>query len=287
MSHRTTAAATLILSTLAGAVHADGALDDVLAADRAFAARSAEAGAQAAFLEVLAPDAVLFRPTAVTAVEWLRTHEEATGQLDWSPALGRVSCDGQVAVTLGSWSYRQDTEVDTGYYLTVWHRTPEGSWQVVLDHGIDAPAGAINGSTAAFAADPRECAPGGDARDLPTADDRLNEQLGEKGMDASLRAALSSGGIVLRDGHLPSPPTTDWPRDDATWPVPISARTRGVVASAGSDLGYTYGELAMHSTRKGAGEACAVFVRVWWRDGHGWQLLADMTTSVPVSGTKQ
>lgn len=287
MVHRTAAAATLALSILAAAVHAEGAVDDVLSADRLFAARSAEAGAQAAFLEVLAPDAVLFRPTAVEAIDWLRTHEEATGQLDWSPAVGRVSCDGQVAVTLGSWSYRQDTLVDTGYYLTVWRRAPEGGWQVVLDHGIDAPVGAMDGSSAAFAAGARECAPGGDARDLATADDRLNGQLREKGMDASVRIALSPGGIVLRDGHLPAPPTAGWPRDDATWPMPIGARTRGVVAPAGSDLGYTYGELTARPKRKGPGEVRAVFVRVWSRDGRGWQLLADMTTSVPASGAAQ
>ncbi len=130
----------LLAATVA---RAQGPLDDALATDRAFAARAGEVGTQGAFQEYLAPDGVLFRPTAVLGLDWLSSHDEATGRLEWSPGTGRASCDGQLAVTLGPWTYRQDTLVATGIYLTVWRRGPEGRWTVVLDHGIDVPAAAL------------------------------------------------------------------------------------------------------------------------------------------------
>jgi hypothetical protein len=85
----------------------------------------------------------------------------------------------------------------------------------------------------------------------------------------------------MRDGHLPAPPTAEWPPDDAAWSAPIEALTRGAYATPGSDLGYTYGELASRGGRKSPGAARAVFLRVWVRDGRQWQVLADMTTPLP------
>jgi len=281
----TTVVALLALSGLAAVARADALLDEVLGADRAFASRSAEAGAQAAFLEFLAPDAVLFRPTAVAGAEWLRTHEEATGRLEWSPSGGRAACDGQLAVTIGSWTYRQETLVDHGYYLTVWRRNVDGGWAVAIDHGIDGPAGAVAADQGALplgAATPdagsRSCPSGGDVRGLANADAEFNDVIRRKGFEASLRRVVAPGGFLMRDGHLPAPPTADWPLDDAAWRAPIEALTRGSYAAPGSDLGYTYGELTSRGGRKSPGAARAVFLRVWVRDGRQWQVLADMTT---------
>jgi hypothetical protein len=273
---------------LAAATHAQALLDEVLAADRAFASRSAEAGAQAAFLEFLAPDAVLFRPLAVIGPEWLRTHEEATGRLDWSPGGGRAACDGGTAVTLGSWTYRQDALVDTGYYLTVWRRDGGGGWTVAIDHGIDGPVGADAAGAGALPLGPatsdarsRSCPSGDDAKGLANADGKFNDAIRREGFDASLRKVIAPGGFVMRDGHLPARPTADWPLDDAAWRAPIEAVTRGTYAASGSDLGYTYGELTRRTERRGPVEPLAVFLRVWARDGRDWRVLADMTTPLP------
>lgn len=70
------------------------AREAVLAADTAFAALSAERGAQQAFQAYLAGDGVVFRPTAVAGGEWLETHKQASGRLEWSPAAVAVDCVG-------------------------------------------------------------------------------------------------------------------------------------------------------------------------------------------------
>lgn len=270
--------------------HGDAVLEEVLAADRAFAARSAEAGAQSAFLEYLAPDAVLFRPTAVNGADWLRTHEEASGRLDWSPATGRASCDGELAVTVGPWTYRQDTATDAGYYLTLWRRRADG-WQVVLDHGVDAPAPVASRETVPelvqeSLAGAGECGAGA-VRDLLEADAKLNHLVRDKGLDASLRLVLAPQGIALRDAHAPAPPDAQWPADGRQWRGGLVATTRGTYAAPGSDLGYSYGDLYAQGKRGKSTDLQAVFIRVWLRIGHEWRVLADMTTAVPGAGTAQ
>lgn len=260
---------------------ADGRLDEVLATDRAFAARASEVGAQAAFQEFLAPDGVLFRPTAVAGLEWLRSHDEATGQLAWSPVAGRVSCDGGLAVTLGPWTYRQDTVTATGYYLTVWRRDDEGRWVVALDHGIDVPAAGM-ADPVPFADGPLPCAPPDpDARGLGRANQRYDSLLASQGPDAALRQRVSASALVMRDGHAPAPAGTGWPLDTRAFGERLVPVTRGVGGAAGSDLGYAWGEFATAGPR-GAdrGPVRAVFARVWVREGREWRLLADLVTGV-------
>jgi ketosteroid isomerase-like protein len=282
------AVATIAVLACPGRVRAEGALDAVLAADRAFAAQAAESGAQAAFLDHLAPDGVLFRPTAVNGREWLRTHEEASGRLEWSPAAGAISCDGSLAVTLGPWSYRQETAAANGHYLTVWRREATGVWDVVLDHGIEDAPGATTASQAPaqFAVNwadtaGRPCDSGGEASDLADADDKLNEAIRTKGLDAALRRFAESTGLMLRDGHAPAAPTADWPRDESDIGSKLDAITRGTHAAPGSDMGYTYGELSTRGKRKGPGDVRAVFIRVWARDGRAWRLAVDVLTPLP------
>ena len=280
MRRRLFAALVPSLLCAAALARADGLLDEVLAADRAFASRSAEIGAQAAFLEYLAPDGVLFRPTAVSGPEWLRSHDEATGQLEWSPVAGRVSCDGQLAVTLGPWTYRQDTVTATGYYLTVWRRGAEGRWVVALDHGVDVPATGM-ADPSPLAAGSQPCPPGEDAKALVRANGQYDTLLADKGLDAALRQRASASMLVMRDGHPPAPAGAGWPLDGRDFGERIVAITRGVSGGAGSDLGYAWGELVTAGKRgAGGGPTRAVFARVWVREGREWRLLADMVTGV-------
>lgn len=277
-------AAIAILTTCGVAARA-GDLDDVLAADRAFAARAAESGTQSAFQEYLAPDAVLFRPSVVNGQDWLRTHEEATGSLEWSPATGAVACDGSLAVTIGPWTYRQDAAVSSGYYLTLWRHRQDGEWEVVLDHGIDGPVGVAGtglGTTSIATPWPatgeQPCTATAQGPDLASVDADLNEVLRNKGVDLPLQLLRRAGAIALRDDRVPAAATDDWPRDAADFGAQLGARTLGVVV--GSDLGYSYGEYFLRGKGKPGGATRAVFVRIWLRDGDHWQLLADLLTGV-------
>jgi ketosteroid isomerase-like protein len=227
--------------------------DDVIATDREFAALASETGLRNAFDRYLADDAVLFRPLPVPGREWLLSHEPASGRLEWAPAAARVSCDGSLAITTGSWAYTPpDSKLaETGQYLTAWRRSGEGDWRIVLDQAVALdPATVAAGSPAVPAAcDGRAVK----SRQLESAEKKVN-------------AALRSLGVVALNAA----------------PGSIQGVTTGTITgSAGGDLALTHGEIVDRKARDdGTGEPVvrAVYVRVWQRTGSRWGLLLDVVT---------
>lgn len=119
-------------------------LDAVLEADRAFARHAAAHGAQAAFMEYAAENALMF----VAGVGPVRGRA-AIGQVfagdaaqpAWTPEGGDIAASGDLAWTWGAftWTPRSgDAKPATGYYVTVWKRI-DGRWRWVGDLGVPAP----------------------------------------------------------------------------------------------------------------------------------------------------
>lgn len=269
----------------------DASADSVLAADRAFATRSAESGSQSAFLEYLADDGVLLRPTAVRGRDWLEAHEAASGRLDWQPEGAAVSCDGSLAVSIGPWTYSQLGSVTHGHYLTVWRRQPSGQWRVLIDHGVDTVAvmpGSRSAVTAALTrAWPvnRRCKGRDGAAALARAESEANSTVAAKGWDAGVRALIGTDALVLRDGREPDMAGPTWPHDEQLLGAKVGVMTRAVVTEATADLGLSYGEVVDAAAVSTAGAALAtpraVYLRIWTRRDAKWLLAVDMMTPIP------
>jgi ketosteroid isomerase-like protein len=279
----------LLATALPGLVRASTALESVLAADAAFAADSLERGQQAAFLAWLAVDGVVFRPRAVVARDWLATHEQASGQLQWSPAAGAVGCSGRLAVTTGPWSYRNSASDDAaaGHYLSVWRLDADGEWRVLLDHGIgyepDArpPVSLRSAFTALWPGQSgKRCSRGGRAKGLADADADLNVAIRSVGLAPALRQSASSNALAYRDDFPPDALVeTDWPTDRA-FAAGSEVRTLFVGVEEQSDLGYSYGDIAAPAAASVVPVARAVFVRIWQREGRRWRVALDMLTAL-------
>ncbi len=63
------------------------------------------------------PDAVIFKPRAVWARDFLEGRKEPLASIRWSPNASYVSCDGRVAVNTGPW--RNATALQNGFLTTV------------------------------------------------------------------------------------------------------------------------------------------------------------------------
>jgi ketosteroid isomerase-like protein len=269
-----------LLPTLSGSA----AVEEVRAADAAFAARAIEVGHHAAFIEYLAEDAVLFRPDAVPGQEWLATHEPAGGRLEWSPAAAAMGCAALLALTTGPWRYSnaEGGEPVAGHYLSVWRRDAQSRWRVVLDHGIDhAVAVPAESLQVAFARlwqddDSRNCAGQDDSRGLAAAEERFNEQLARRGLLPALQRTAAEGALVYRDDMPPTPLAGLPPDVDAALGPGTLARTVGTVFEPGTDLAVTHGTL---QSPDGSGRA--LFVRVWSREGRRWKVAIDLRTPLP------
>lgn len=266
------------------------ALEDVLAADAAFAARSVEVGQQAAFLEVLADESVLFRPEAVAGRAWLATHESATGRLEWTPTAAAVNCSGQLAVTTGRWRYVNAAggEPVSGHYLSLWRRDAEGRWRVLLDHGIDhaaeaEPPEALAGLLATLWAGEASgtCGERLGRSSLEHAEAAFNGSIRRRGLPAALSRAAATGALVYRDDSPPARRAGDGPALDARFGKGSVARHVGVIVQPGSDLAVSHGVLSTGGTEGAMPVHEAVYVRVWTLQGKRWRVAIDLQTPLP------
>ena len=141
-----------VAGTLIGgmaAIHA-APVDDVLAADRAFAALAKEKGARAAFVEFADPQAIMFR-SGVGPVKG----REAIGNVfpdpapttpAWDPEGAEVAASADLAYTWGWFAWTpvpggpmEGKPPATGYYVSIWKKQPDGRWKWVVDLGVPAP----------------------------------------------------------------------------------------------------------------------------------------------------
>ena len=116
-----------------------GDFEDLVAAERAFAADSLARGTRDAFLAVLAPEGVVFAPGPASGKAVWEARTATTAKLEWAPEWAEVSAGGDFGYTSGPWRYTpegSDKPTVFGHYLSVWQKQPEGGWKLLVDHGV-------------------------------------------------------------------------------------------------------------------------------------------------------
>jgi ketosteroid isomerase-like protein len=138
---RTCAAFLIVCSSGARAFQASGspqaAVDEVLAADRAFSAASAKTDLLAGLSAMFADDVVIPMPPGqfvngkAAVVAALKTNaDNLTSRTEWTPVRGGVSADGQHGFTFGYMTIHRGDNTDLPLkYLAYWVNRPEG-WRV-------------------------------------------------------------------------------------------------------------------------------------------------------------
>lgn len=250
-----------------------GDFEDLVAAERAFAADSLVRGTRDAFLAVLAPEGVVFAPGPASGKAVWEARTATTAKLEWAPEWAEVSAGGDFGYTSGPWRYTpegSDKPTVFGHYLSVWQKQPEGGWKLLVDHGVSHAEQPLpdkvvrRGSISAGAA-----------------------PLWPVGMAELRRADLVAPGFVndsmiasdflrLRNGRLP-----DSRGEGEAIPAPATGRvdSAAVISNAG-DMAVTWGG--------GKGEPS--WLRIWRRPiagdppGLGWRLAVDMSQAAPTTG---
>ena len=140
------AALALLLATGAAKPPPPSPTSQLLAADRAYAQLSVEKGMTYAFFATTAPDGRHYgygsdAPVYGKAQAFRRLAHRDTGTLNWKPETARVSGDGRMGWTVGSWVFaaRGSKENTTGDYLTVWVKDRRNIWKVQADMGTSDP----------------------------------------------------------------------------------------------------------------------------------------------------
>jgi ketosteroid isomerase-like protein len=136
--------ALLLLAACASEEAAGSASDELIEADRAFAALSVATSPSEAFSAYLTEDALQLpnRSGPVSGRDSIVAAMRAgpSFELDWDPQHAEVSASNDLGWTWGvyvaTFADSSGNEItSTGKYLNVWRRVADGSWRVVVDMG--------------------------------------------------------------------------------------------------------------------------------------------------------
>lgn len=132
---------TLAAAILFSAIAAAGPHEDALmAADKAFSDMAKTKGPKAAYAAFGAPDLRMFDDGEgiVTGADNIQKIVEAEyaegGTVTWTPMEAVSSADGTMGFTTGEWLYvTEGSPEQSGWYITVWRKQPDGSWKIAVD----------------------------------------------------------------------------------------------------------------------------------------------------------
>jgi ketosteroid isomerase-like protein len=256
--------------------------DQVVAAERAFAALALSKGQHEAFLDTLTDDAIAFNPTPESARESHKNQPHATSTLYWGPAWVAVSAAGDLAVSIGPWKVVPSAEqknapvnILTGYFISMWRRQANGTWKVAVDGGTSFPMGYDLPKTVENGSARPGQAPKGDAASAMagiTDAEKAFRAKAKNGVGGAVAAQAEASVRMYREGRAASmgaSAQTLFVKDKRTG---TCALDRVVPASSG-DFGYAYG-----SCDYGTGEIRKRgYLHVWRKQADGsWKILVDV-----------
>jgi hypothetical protein len=271
--------------------------DELLAADRAFAAKAAQTDLVSGISAMFTPDVTMpipggkFATTVAEAVEAMKSNPANTGaKVTWTPVRAGVSADGLHGFTYG---YATVTKADNsqvlGKYLSYWVKGADG-WRVAVYKRALRAAGDISTAMVPPALPPKMIAPVTDAtaidphrQSLDAAERAFSSDAQKIGLGPAFAQygsadAVNMGGpdkaeFVRGAGEIAKAVTGG--SMDATSPVSWGP-DRVIVASSG-DLGVTIGMIRRNGETPPGQASAFPFFTIWRRDSvsQPWKYVAE------------
>jgi ketosteroid isomerase-like protein len=271
----------------------DTALKSLVAAERAFAALSLEQGIKPSFLKFLAPDGIVFRPTATNGRKAIGAQRPSAATLSWEPAYAEVSAAGDLGYTTGPWELHFPTERKQppayGHFISVWKRPAGGAWRVAVDVGISHEKPVSGGvGSGEFTAGPTHAAagPGASAMDLKSLDRTWSRAARAQGMAVSFASHAAEDVRFNTEGAFPFVGLESVRAQFARAPGVFSFLPQGSGIAASRDLGYTYGIAQRFEPGATIAADTSVYVHVWRAGAKGtWRMAMSVMNPLPKPGT--
>ncbi len=281
MGHKRLGLAVAAFWTLtAPAAAQPAALDEVIAAERAFAADTRERGFKAGFLAAVAPDGFIFQPGPTPARPLLERAPDAGPPgppgppLFWWPLFAGVANSGDLGFTTGG------ATIPVRYF-TVWRRQPDGSWRWIYDGGPPLQSPLAGGADDPVTRLPAATAAAGSAEaalaELRPLEDELARLAAEDNEAARLRF-LAEDGLAAGSATASFPGRAQQAAELARQPARQRLRQLGGIASRAGDMAFTWGEARW--TRDGQAR-WGHYARIWQKRREGWRIVVDMLVPAP------
>jgi ketosteroid isomerase-like protein len=252
-------------------------LDEVIAAERAFADYTRAHGFKQGFLAYVAPDGFNFHPgptPARPALEALPDAAPPGPPLFWWPQYAGVANSGDLGFTTGG------ATIPVRYF-TVWQRQPDGSWRWIYDGGPPLRAPLAGGRDDPVTRLPPATAAAGSA-DAALAEVRpLEAELARLAADDNAAARirfLAEDGLVAGSATASLPGREAQAAELARQPAQQVLRPIGAVASQAGDMVFSWGEARWI---RGDQPRWGHYARIWQKRREGWRIVADMLVPAP------
>ena len=267
----------LALATSLPVATAANPLDEVISAERAFAAETRERGFKPGFLAWVADDGFVFRTGPVPARADIEAQPDAlpdTPPLHWWPLFAGVANSGDLGFTTGG------ATIPVRYF-TVWQRQADGRWRWVYDGGSGQSAPLPGGEGSDVLRLPAATAQAGSPERALAEIAPLEAELAALAEDDAAGARLrflAEDGLVAGSPQHARPGRHGQVEELARQPARQRLRPLGGVASNAGDLAFTWGE-----TRWALGDTprWGHYARIWQNRREGWRLVADILVAAP------
>jgi len=285
----------LVISPIALAQQSNpSALKEMVETEQAFSKTAEVKNTRDAFMEFIADDGLLFRPTAVNGKKWMNEHPVPPSDkhplLAWQPVFAQMAIAGDLGFTTGPWEFKADIKdakpAGYGHFVTLWKKQPDGRWRFVVDLGISHPesGGPLNiwkpeGLTKKqkFKGVDVEKAKGF----LVQRDGLYADAVAKLGLSRAFRTYARKDARLYLPDHLPyiglEAAMAYLEQGKGTTEVsyhPVS----GDVSRSG-DLGYTHGTYEKKDTDKITEHGN--YLRIWQKQSNTWRIVLDVTNPVP------
>jgi len=251
-------------------------IDQVIAAERAFAGFTRDNGFKRGFLAYAAEDSIIFQPGPVPArpgLEALPDTPPPGPPLFWWPEFAGISNSGDLGFTTGG------ATIPVRYF-TVWQRQADGGWRWIYDGGPGQSA-PLPGPTERVERLPAATASAGSAA-LALAEIAPLEAELAAGAASDAPAAFArylSEDALIAGSRTPSyPGRAQQTAELARRPAQVRLRGQGGTASSGGDMVFSYGE--MRWERDGQ-PRWGHYARIWQKRTEGWKIVADILVPAP------
>ena len=255
-------------------IAAQKGIDDLIQAERNFAAYSVANTTKEAFLKFLDSAGIVFdNGKPVNGIETWTKREKRPGVLNWSPQYAEISASGDFGYTTGPWTFQNslnDSIVARGQYVTVWHITKGGEWKFLVDLGVsNTPENTTSKTTkidiyklsAATTVIPH-------VSPLISAENNF-QKIVARDKAKAYKEFLSAGSILNRNGYLPSVGMQTQKMIIDSTSATIQYKIDGSAISESQDIAYIYGTTVINGKTDN-------YLRIWRREKDGWKIALEV-----------
>jgi hypothetical protein len=259
------------------------AVQEIIAAERAFAADTRARGAGLSFRAAAAADAIAIRPhpehgvfTVISVRERFQTAPSTPrpSTIQWWPIFAGAAASGDLGFTTGPVNFPNGR---FGYIFTVWARQADGAWRYYFDGGPNVDEAPTTTPHSPVAILPRLRFSAVSAAAAEAEVRQIEDNLHRASLIHSRQAFepyLTESTRLMGSGIVPTIGRRAAMRELERRASSVEFAPLGMRAARSGDVVFSYG-------RARAGSANGGYTRIWQRQRAGWRLVIDQLQFPP------